>query len=290
MRFSVVIATKDRAAYLERALASLGQQAGAPSFELIVVDNGSSDATAQVVERAKHSILRDVTYLFDERPNRAAARNRGVEKAAGHLILFVDDDVWLPPDFVAAHERAHTTSNLVVNGPIVNTPSYDDRPKPTPASFSRAFLCTCNVSLERHAFLSVGGFDEQFRLYGWEDTELGMRLREKGLRRKFAWGAFLYHIKPPHEASLDQAVQRAIEKAQMAVRFVRKTPSRRARLATGAYSLNLLRARLLAPAWLLPFYAGLALQEGVPPLLRTIARTQLVDGMYAQELARELAR
>ncbi|MBC5828717.1 MAG: glycosyltransferase family 2 protein [Candidatus Eremiobacteraeota bacterium] len=290
MRFSVVIATKDRAGYLERALASLNDQVGAPSFEVIVVDNGSTDATAQIVDRARESMRCDVQYRFEAAPNRAAARNRGVELAQGHLIVFVDDDVWLPPGFLEAHERAHTTRNLVVNGPIVNVPSYEDRRKPTPANFSRAFLCTCNVSLERRAFLEVNGFDEEFRLYGWEDTDLGLRLRERGARAKFAWTAFLYHIKPPHEATLDQALQKTVEKAHMAVRFVRKTPSRRARFATGAYALNLLRARLVAPAWMLPLYAGVAVQERVPPLIRSIARTRLLDGIYAQELARELGQ
>ncbi|MDQ6932305.1 MAG: glycosyltransferase [Candidatus Eremiobacteraeota bacterium] len=290
MRFSIVIPTKDRADYLERALRSLAEQVRAPSYEVIVVDNGSRDSTAQVVRDARESMQPAVQYVFEERPNRAAARNRGVAVAQGHIILFVDDDVWLPPGFLQAHERAHTTRNLIVSGPIVTVPSYHDRRKPTPAHFSRAFLCTCNVSLERQAFLNVGGFDEEFRLYGWEDTELGLRLREEGARGKFAWAAFLYHIKPPDEASLDAALQKAVEKAHMAVRFVRKTGSRRARLATGAYALNLLRASIVAPPWLLPFYAGIAAQERVPPLIRTFARTRLLDGMYAQELARELGR
>ncbi len=290
MRLSVIIASKDRAGYLDQALQSLKQQVGAPSFEVIVVDNGSTDATPQVVDRARESARFEITYVFEERPNRSAARNRGVAVAAGHLIAFVDDDVWLPPDFLAAHERGHTTRNLVVSGPIINVASYHDRPAPRITNFSRAFLCTCNVSLERHAFLAVGGFDEDFRLYGWEDTELGMRLREHGSRKKFAWPAFLYHIKEPHEATLENALQKSVEKARMAVRFIRKTPSRRARLATGAYPLNLLRARLLAPAWLLPLFAGLADDERIPKAVRTLAQRQLLDGMYAHEIARELAR
>jgi hypothetical protein len=290
MRFSVVIASKDRAGYLERVLASLSEQKGAPSFEVIVVDNGSSDSTAQVVERARASMRCNVQYLLESHPNRAAARNRGVAVAQGHIIVFVDDDVWLPPAFLDAHERAHTRRNLVVSGPILNVASYDDRPKPTALNFSRAFLCTCNVSLERHAFLAVDGFDEDFRLYGWEDTELGLRLRARGVKRKFSWAAFLYHIKPPHEATLDQALQKAVEKAHMAAHLVRKNPSRRARLATGAYALNLLRARMTAPAWALPLYAGVAIDERMPEIVRGIARTRLLNGIYARELQGELDR
>ena len=70
--------------------------------------------------------------------------------ATGYLVLFCDDDVQAPPGFIAAHEAAHDdAANLVVNGPILNVPSYEDRPKPALANYSRAFLCTCNVSVPR---------------------------------------------------------------------------------------------------------------------------------------------
>ena len=68
MTFSVVIATKDRAAMLDEALTSLRAQAGAPEFEVVVVDNGSSDATPDVARR--HS----ARYAFVAEPNRGKAR------------------------------------------------------------------------------------------------------------------------------------------------------------------------------------------------------------------------
>jgi glycosyltransferase involved in cell wall biosynthesis len=286
MRLSIVIATKDRAEYLDRALASFGKQIGAPPFEVIVVDNGSTDATAQVVERAKKVCPFEVDYVFEERPNRAAARNRGIAVARGHLVLFCDDDVYAPPGFLAAHEAAHTSSNLVVNGPILNVPSYHDRPKPSPANYSRAFVCTCNVSIPKAALDAVGGFDAQFNLYGWEDTDLGVRLRDVGLRWSFAWDAYIWHIKPPHDDTLEVQLSKAIEKAKMAARFVRKNPSARVRSATGAYRINLLRAKALSP--LLPVYAGVATDERFPPAVRAMATSQLLDGVYTQELARAL--
>ncbi len=199
MRISIVIATKDRAAYLERALRSLGKQVGAPSYEIVVVDNGSSDDTPGVFERFRAQSRVPARYVLEPEPNRGKARNRGIASATGYLVLFCDDDVQAPPGFLAAHEAAHSSANFVVNGAILNVADYEDRPKPSAANYSRAFLCTCNVSVPRHALEAVGGFDERFDLYGWEDTELGVRLREAGLRWKFAWDAYIWHIKQPSE-------------------------------------------------------------------------------------------
>ncbi len=286
MRISVVIATKDRAAYLDRALQSLGKQIGAPSFEVIVVDNGSSDPTPQIVEHARENQPYEITYVFEERPNRGAARNRGISVAQGHLVVFCDDDVYAPPGFLAAHDVAHTTSNLVVSGPILNVPSYHERPKPTLVNYSRAFLCTCNVSIPRVALNAVGGFDEQFHLYGWEDTELGVRLREHGMRAKFAWDAYIWHVKPPEDVTLESELQKAMEKARMAVRFLQKNSSGRVKSATGAYAANLARAK--ATERLLPWLAGVATDQRFPAGVRSIARAQLLDGVYTVELARAL--
>ncbi len=289
MRASIIIATKDRAGYLDQALRSLSEQIGAPLFEVIVVDNGSTDATPQVVERARDAYDFEVSYVFEERANRGAARNRGIAVAAGDFVIFVDDDVWVPGGFVAAHAAAQKgNGTFAVSGPIVNVASYHERPKPSLQNYSRAFLCTCNVSIPREALRWVRGFDEQFNLYGWEDTELGVRLRENGVRAKFAWDAYLYHIKPPAEQTLDTTLQKTVEKAHMAARFVRKNPTRRARLATGAYALNMLRSKALAPSWLLPLYAGIASDERLPNALRSVARSQLLDGLYVRELQRGL--
>lgn len=290
MRLSVIIATKDRARYLERALRSLGEQVGAPSFEVIVVDNGSTDDTKDVVSAQSERGSYPTTYVYEAQPNRGKARNRGIACAGGYLVLFCDDDVALPPRFLAAHEAAHTTSNLVVNGPILNVASCDDAPAPSAANYSRAFLCTCNVSIPKHALDAVGGFDESFDLYGWEDTELGVRLRAAGLRWQFAWDAFLWHIKPPTENTLDVETRKALERARMAKQFISKQPTARVRMATGAHPVNLIRGRYLLADWLLALYAGVATSERTPPFLRALARGRFLDGMYTRELVRVLEK
>jgi GT2 family glycosyltransferase len=284
MDVSVVIATKDRSRTLARALRSLELQRGAPDFEVVVVDNGSTDTTPGIVEAQAKRGVYPVVYRYEAEPNRGKARNRGIEDASGTLIAFCDDDVQAPRHWLAAHARAHDGHpRTVVNGPILNVPSYDSHPKATPANYSGAFLCTCNASVPRAALREVGGFDERFDLYGWEDTELGVRLREAGIRRRFAWDAAIWHVKLETENSLEVEARKTIERARMAHRFVAKHPSRRARAATGAYALNFWRARW-TPEWVLPAYAGAASWERLPPWLRSIARARFLDQLYVREL------
>ncbi|HVN70001.1 MAG TPA: glycosyltransferase [Candidatus Binatia bacterium] len=288
VEFSVVIATKDRQQYLDRALASLETQTDAPEFEIVVVDNGSRDATAEVVARRARGPA-TLRYVAAPEPNRGKARNLGVGAARGRYVLFCDDDVQAPPGWIAAHASAHRAGgDVVVNGPILNVASYESRPKPTPANYSRAFLCTCNASLSREAFAGAGGFDEAFDLYGWEDTELGVRLRERGVRWKFAWDAYIWHIKPPAENTLAVEGRKAVEKARMARRFLAKHPSNRTRAATGAHPLNLMRARYFLPDWLLAFYAGVSTSRRAPQWVSSFVRAQFLDAMYVRELVRAL--
>jgi glycosyltransferase involved in cell wall biosynthesis len=284
---SIVIATKDRALFLQRALESLAQQRNAPEFEVVVADNGSTDGTPQVVADAIEIVPYHLRRIEAGRANRGLARNMGVLAAAGELVLFVDDDVWLPPHFIAAHVAEHRRGRAarVVTGPIINVPDYERRPRPGASNYSSAFFCTCNASVSKVALDAVGGFDEAFNLYGWEDTELGLRLRNAGIEHSFAWDAFLYHIKPPEP--LDLAIRRTVEKAAMAAQFVQKSPSLRTKLATGAYGINLVRGRLAAP--LLPLFAGVASSDVLPKSLVAFARERLLDGLYVKRLGDELA-
>jgi glycosyltransferase involved in cell wall biosynthesis len=290
MRLSVVIATKDRAAFLARALDSLGSQQCAPSFEVVVVDNGSSDGTRELVHERRASGTLDVTYVSVPKPNRGAARNAGIAAARGAIVVFVDDDVSLPEGFLAAHDAAHAgIFPVAASGPILNVPSYDARPKPSWTNYSGAFFCTCNVSVPRASLQAVGGFDERFELYGWEDTELGLRLRRFDVRRAFAWPAYLWHIKPPHSETFAVVEGKTLERARMAARLLRKDGGLRTRLATGAYGANFLRSSLLSPAFAEPLYRSLAESERTPAFARAIAKAQLLDGAYTRTLRAALA-
>lgn len=243
---SVVIATRDRADFLRACLENLGRQSAAGRFDVVVVDNGSTDTTSDVIDAAARRGL-PVSAISVAEPNRGKARNAGIAAASGERVIFCDDDTLPPHGFVEAHLRAgERDPKAVVSGPIVNVPSGDHLPPPGPQHFSRAFLCTCNASVARSRLFQVGGFDERYDLYGWEDTDLGVRLRAAGAHRAWSWDAYIYHVKPPEALSVEKRLALAAEKGSMAARFVRKSPTLAVRLATGAYAANFARARLLA--------------------------------------------
>ena len=288
---TVVVATRDRVGFLRDCLGALARQSAAGRFDVVVVDNGSTDETPRVIADAA-ARGESVRGIFVAEPNRGKARNAGIAAAAADVVIFCDDDTVAPSGFVDAHLRARRAhSRSVVSGPIVNVPDADHLTPPGPQHFSRAFLCTCNASVARADLQAVGGFDERYDLYGWEDTDLGVRLRARGVGRAWSWDAFIYHIKPPAAITLERRIALAAEKGAMAARFVRKSPTTPVRLATGAYALNFARAALFGAPPLRRLYARLAgsRDESGSPLQR-IAADALVDAAYVDALTAGLRR
>jgi glycosyltransferase involved in cell wall biosynthesis len=119
---TVVIPTYQRKERLSRVLTGLAHQTVA-NFDAVVVDDGSTDGTAQY--------LREARFPFEVRPLRqlnagpAAARNAGVAAARGEIVLFLDDDVLPSPELVAEHLRAQSTQpRCAVMGPLGSLPRY----------------------------------------------------------------------------------------------------------------------------------------------------------------------
>lgn len=249
LRLSVVVPTYNRSEVLRVCLASLARQTlSSDQFEVLVVDDGSTDDTESVVRSFQGALL--VRYLRQpHNRGRAAARNRGIREATGDVVVFVDSDVFPVPGFLAAHRSVHLASPRAVGrGPLLLTNHLDDPfgkppllPDPSPA-----FLDTANASVRREHLLAAGGFDEEFRHYGWEDADLGLRLRRMGLRRVYDRRALAYHYQPPATPeSVPELLQKEEERARMAVRFLRKHPGLASRFLTQFTPLHFLAAFLL---------------------------------------------
>src|SRR5579862_6274653 len=116
-RISVVVPTYNRRARLERVLAGLDRQTlPFDRFEVVIVDDGSTDDTKAWLERHSQRAYH-VTVATQQNGGPARARNRGVADAQGELILFLDDDVEPTPELLAEHLKLHDAEpNLVVMG------------------------------------------------------------------------------------------------------------------------------------------------------------------------------
>ena len=235
---TVVLPTWNRAAVLGASLRTLAAQSLDPHlYEVVVVDDGSTDGTPNVVEDAQRAAACEVRVVrLGGRTGIPAARNRGIEQARGEIIVFVDSDELAPPSFLAAHLDAHRRGGdaVVCTGPVVSTGSLD-RPFEARAGvmdFSTAYFDSNNASVRRAHLVRAGLFDETFYPYGWEGLELGYRLRALGLRRAYRRDAAIYHYQPEVTAAGFAAMlEKEAAKAQTAHYFYAKHPTLEVRLA-----------------------------------------------------------
>ncbi len=244
MEFSVVIPTFNRSRTLEMTLKALAAQGSPPSrplpeFEVIVVDDGSTDDTAAMVERLSGSFPVPLRYLHQENRKQGAARNLGSRRAGGKYLVFLGDDTVPRGDFLVEHHDSHRQADDLT-AVIGYTPWADDSGKTRfmeyigekgwqfgfsliedPRRVPFNFFYTSNLSLPRKLFLSSGGFDEDFREYGWEDIELSLRLHGLGMRIVYNPRAVAHHY---HPTSVATFVRRQRKVGYSAWTFYQKHP------------------------------------------------------------------
>lgn len=235
---TVLVCTYQRLETLRRCLASFEAQTAAGRFELVVVDDGSTDGTAEFLADWRPTVPARVVRR--ENGGLSAARNSGLEVARGGLVLLVNDDTIAAPDLVAAHLRAHAEygPDRAILGTFEQPAEaldnalmrvlersqlvfcYANLPAGKPLDWTRFW--TCNVSVSTESVRAVGGFDESFRHYGCEDADLGVRLeRERGVRVVFDPRARAEH---EHLLDFDDLRRRNRMVARAFVRLFRKHP------------------------------------------------------------------
>jgi glycosyltransferase involved in cell wall biosynthesis len=195
---SVVISTHNRAGVLPRALNALLAQTGDIPYEIIAVDNRSTDATADVI-RAKLLESPHLRYVFEPQQGLPYGRNAGVRAARGAIVAFTDDDVEVPPDWVATITRvfeAHPDVD-VIGGRVTPVwpsalPSWfsrrqlgpfalgerGDAPLRVSAENAAPCLVGANFAFRREVFERIGLFDPSYPKS--QDREIQLRLWRAG--------------------------------------------------------------------------------------------------------------
>jgi len=209
MRFSIVIATYNRAALLKDTLESLSHLQPGAAWEVVVVDNNSPDDTRGVVEAAAASYPAPLRYAFEKEQGRSAALNHGFRIARGEIVVTTDDDVRVAPDWLNTIERGLETSKCdYVGGRVL--PMWESEPPhwiprtngrlwavialldygPEPIVFGRRVPLGVNMAMRREAIERAGGFDT--RIGRKAGTLLGQEVREWCLRAHAAGLAGCY--------------------------------------------------------------------------------------------------
>lgn len=194
---SIVIPTYNRAAVLRLTLEALSQQDLEPAgVEIIVVDDGSCDDTAEVVTAAIPACPFRLRYSYQENRGAATARNRGLTQAQGRIVLFIDDDILAAPPLLLEHLRfheKHLAENIAVLGRVVLASEVSQTTvNRLHAVHKWQNIChgaevdwrhfrTGNISVKRRFLLDNQLlFDEALRYL--EDTEMGYRASQHGMR------------------------------------------------------------------------------------------------------------
>ena len=232
--FTVVICTYERPEHLRRGLVSLAVQRDLPEgFEIVVTDDGSSDATADVVAEFAKTV--DIPIAWTSHPHEgyqvARTRNDGARLARGRYLLLLDGDCIVPQDHIAQHikfrrprtvvlgdccrfdeeQSQRVTDEVIESGEFVHWAPRSERRRLWKRHLKSYYykligrpckppLIGNNVGLWREDYVRVNGFDENFREWGCEDDDFGRRLHWAGVRTRSilakTWAYHLWH--EPH--------------------------------------------------------------------------------------------
>lgn len=208
---SFIVCTRNRVAALRACVQSI--QAACRSHatfltELVVVDNGSTDGTAEAMERMAAASRIAVTLVSEKRPGLAAARNAGLERARGRVLIFIDDDCEVHIDYLRDLERHYRAGGqCAIRGGRVDLGDPEDLPLTIKRSPTRerlaphihpgGFVLGCNMTMHREVAERVGRFDERFgvgaSLRAAEDADYLVRAFLLGIPVEYVPDMTIFH-------------------------------------------------------------------------------------------------
>jgi GT2 family glycosyltransferase len=213
---SAIVPTYNRLPILQKCLAALAAQTlPAQEFEVIVVDDGSTDGTEAMLRG--YSVPFRLQYLRQKNSGTGAARRNGVAQATGEYLLLMNDDTICDRDALQQHlrvQQSYPNERWAVLGNFEYPAAARERAlthyfRVEPFMFPQvgmeeicpygySHFITCNLSVRRDAVLAAGSFDPTYKLS--EDTELGLRLFERGYRVLYHPLAHAWHDHLPYPA------------------------------------------------------------------------------------------
>jgi glycosyltransferase involved in cell wall biosynthesis len=238
---SLVICTRNRVSQLERCLGALEQLECDHRWEVIIVDNGSTDATAECLARAAQRSA--ITFIAEPRPGLARARNMGIRKAKGRWVAFTDDDCYPAPDYLSRvidcfgdetiSYMGGRTLLFDTNDAKICIQEKAERELVEPRTFvGPSLIQGMNFAAERRALIEIGGFDERLgagsSFFSAEDTDIMGRLSWTGRRGLYDPTPTVYHHHQRKDlADIDKLVRGySIGMGAYLLKFTRRSDSR----------------------------------------------------------------
>lgn len=204
---SLVICTRNRASHLRACLGYVSAQSRTSSWELVVVDNGSSDETGTILEEFAIGAPFPVTTRFESKPGLGRARNVGWKVARGDIIVFTDDDCYLSPDYLDRICEVFDDTRIGFAGGRINLFDPTDCPITIKASAKRELLEPrsyvkpgwmhgASMAFRRDVLEAINGFDDAFGVgtrFCCEDTDAQARASFAGWLGVYTPKAVLAH-------------------------------------------------------------------------------------------------
>jgi len=233
MDLSVIIPTRNRSSLLEKAIRSLLVQTySQDNFEIIIVDNGSTDRTKDIVESYQKE-LPHLIYVYEPSPGLHVGRHAGLEVARGDILVYADDDIEAFPTWLEGIAESFEDPSVALAGGS-NLPRYETPPPPwtellwNKTPFGRAngmysildfgsaiqeispyYVWGCNFSIRKEVLLKVGGFhpdgmpDEFLRYRGDGESAVSREILNSGYKTIFNPRASVYHFVPAKRMTSD---------------------------------------------------------------------------------------
>jgi len=203
IKYSVIIPAYNAKDTIRDCLNSLiNQSINKEEYEIIVVDDGSTDGTGQIVSEYP------ITYIRQSNHGPASARNHGSRNSQGEILLFTDSDCLPVFNWIEEMTNPLKDSNVVAVKGVYRTRQrsliarfaqleFEERYELLKKAKYIDMVDTCSAAFRKAVYLQAGGFDESFPLANNEDTDLSYRLSLMGHKMVFSSEAVVYHLRHP---------------------------------------------------------------------------------------------